>query len=79
MAEEQQQRRYSSDLVKISFNLTPSELQNLRDFARRRGLSQTDTIRRALVNDMYLYDAKQEGNKLLLRSKNGELREIVLP
>ncbi len=65
---------------RITFNLLESEYEELEAFAREKGITKTDALRRALNLAATLYEATDEkGETLLTRSEDGELQRILLP
>lgn len=63
--------------VKVTFNMLESEYATLEQLSRKRGISKTEVLRRALVMEKYLEDAVSEGAKLLIETKKG-IRELLL-
>lgn len=68
----------TTERVKVSFNLTPQEVERLKDLASKRGVTATDVLRRALATEFYIYDTYAEGGKLLIEEPGKPTRELVL-
>lgn len=64
-------------LVKASFNLTESELEELRDVAAARGITVTQVLREALADRRFLADQRAENNKILVESPDGEISRVI--
>lgn len=64
--------------VKVSFNLPPDELEQLRSLAERRSDTVTDTLRRAIALELLADQVARRGSKLLIADPDGNMREIVL-
>jgi uncharacterized protein YnzC (UPF0291/DUF896 family) len=62
--------------VNVSVNLSQEVVNVLREPSNRRGLSMTEAIEQALLNDKYLSDIKKEGSKVRV-TKNGKQMEQV--
>lgn len=63
--------------VKVTFNMLDSEYATLEQLAKKRGISKTEVLRRALSMEKYLEDAVSGGAKVLIETKNG-IRELLL-
>ncbi len=63
---------------RTSFNLSPEAEEAVRELARRRGVSMGEVIRRALSTEKFLADRQAEGAKVLIRERDGSLREVVM-
>ena len=64
--------------VKLTVNITPEELEELRKLAKRNGRTVTEELRRAITSHGYFSDAIDKGEKVLLKGKGSELREVLL-
>ncbi|TCC43446.1 ribbon-helix-helix protein, CopG family [Kribbella sindirgiensis] len=69
-------------IVRLSVNLAADAMDTLRWLANRRGLSLTETIRRAITVLKFIEDEVDKGNKLAVveTDANGQerVREILL-
>lgn len=63
---------------RTSFNLSSEAEEAVRELARRRGVSMGEVIRRALSTEKFLADRQAEGAKVLIRERDGSLREVVM-
>jgi hypothetical protein len=63
---------------RTSINLSPEAEEAVRELARRRGVSMGEVIRRALSTEKFLSDRQAEGAKVLIRERDGTLREVVM-
>ncbi|WUJ73839.1 ribbon-helix-helix protein, CopG family [Kribbella soli] len=72
----------TSSIVRLSVNLAADAMEVLRWLANRRGLSLTETIRRAITVLKFIEDEVDKGNKLAVveTDANGQerVREILL-
>ena len=62
--------------VNVSVNLSQEVVDVLRELANRRGLSMTETIEQAILNDKYLSDIKKEGSKVLVTKNGKEMQQV---
>lgn len=63
---------------KVLVNLSEEDMEKLRAFAKKHGITMTDVIRRALATEQFLDEAKDEGSQILIRDKEKNFRELVL-
>lgn len=73
--------RASSALVKISVNLPEEVYTAIRDLAARRGVTQTEILRRAISIEKFLEDLRDQGNgqvELIVQAA-GKTRQVVFP
>jgi hypothetical protein len=63
---------------RTSFNLSPEAEEAVRELSRRRGVPMGEVIRRALSTERFLADRQAEGAKILIRERDGSLREVVM-
>jgi hypothetical protein len=69
----------SNEIVKLSFNIPKDEAEELRRLADERRTTITQTLRSAIADEKFLRDQIAEDGKILLESKHGKLRELILP
>jgi hypothetical protein len=69
----------SQDVVKLSFNLPRAEAEELRRLAEERQTTITQTLRSAIADEKLLRKQIEDDGKILFESKNGRLRELILP
>ena len=67
------------DTVKLSANLSRDVVDALRELAGKRGVSMTEVLRQAISQDKYFQDAADRGDKVLVASKSGRMREVLTP
>jgi len=63
-AEVTEDKAFRSDLIRLSVNLNLETAAALREFADRRGLSFTESIRRVISIAHYLENEISEGRKI---------------
>lgn len=63
---------------RTSFNLSPEAEETVRELSRRRGVPMGEVIRRALSTEKFLADRQAAGAKVLIRERDGTLREVVM-
>jgi uncharacterized protein YnzC (UPF0291/DUF896 family) len=62
--------------VKVSVNLSEEVVNVLRELANRRGITMTEAIEQAILNDKYLNDIKEEGSKILVTKSGKETQQV---
>ena len=67
-----------SDTVKLSANLSRPVANTLKELAERRGVSMTEMLRQAISHEKFFQDAVDQDEKVLVRDRNGNYREIIL-
>jgi hypothetical protein len=65
--------------VKLNVNLGQPVAQALKTLADRHGVTVTEEVRRTISVAKYLDDRLSEGGRVLVESKDGQVRELVLP
>lgn len=68
----------AAERVKVTVNLTQDDVDELRRQADRDGITMTDAIRRSIAIGKLVTTAAVNGEKVLIRSRNGETRQIEL-
>jgi predicted transcriptional regulator len=63
--------------VKMSVNLPEEAVENLRAIAEKNGITLTAALRQSIANEKFLEDELQNGEKLLIESDKGPLRQVV--
>lgn len=66
------------DTVKISANLPQATYEQLQWIASQRGTTMTEVLRRAVGNEAYFLDQTAKGSKIIEKSPNGTLSELLL-
>jgi hypothetical protein len=64
-------------IVKASFNLPESELNELKRLAVRRSMSATQVLRQALTSEVFIQELADRGAKLLVQEPNRPIQQIV--
>ena len=64
--------------VKVTVNLRPEDLETLRAIAKRRKITLTEAIRRAIAMERFVEAALADGGNLLVEQKDKRLRQLVL-
>ncbi len=70
-------RPRSSHRVNVDFSEDAYEV--LTDIAHRRGKTISGVLRDALALEKWYEDTKDEGGRVLVERKSGELRELLRP
>lgn len=66
----------SDDLTKITANFTPPAVHALLSAAAVDGLSNTDTLNRAVIAWAQLVAERDAGNSLFVHQPDGSMREL---
>ena len=64
--------------VKVTVNLTEDDVSELREQAERDGITVTDVIRWSIAVGKLVTSAARNGEKVLIRGHNGDVRQIEL-
>lgn len=64
--------------VKVTVNLRPEDLETLRAIAKRRKITMTEALRRAIAMERFVDAAIADGGNLLVEQKDKRLRQLVL-
>jgi hypothetical protein len=64
--------------VKVTVNLRPEDLETLRAIAKRRKITMTEALRRAIAMERFVEAAIADGGNLLVEQKDKRLRQLVL-
>jgi hypothetical protein len=68
----------NTPLVKASFNLPADELDEIRREAADRHVTVTQVLREALADRRFLNEQQRMNKKILLKSQDGEVAEVIL-
>lgn len=64
--------------IKITVNLPRDTVDTVKLLARKRGVTNTELIRRAIAAEKFLDDVISAGHKVLFRDEEtGDMRELV--
>lgn len=66
------------DCVRITLNILPEELKAVEEMAESLGVTKAEVIRRAIRVEEFIQKSKQNREKLLIESHEGELSEVLL-
>ena len=64
--------------VKVTVNLPEATVEALKQIASARGTTVTEALRQIIENQRYLYQAIQQGSKILVEKPDREIRELVM-
>jgi hypothetical protein len=64
--------------VRLSVNLSVESAETLRALIRRKGLTITEGIRRAIAVWKFVEDESSRGNQLAVIETDGSIRKVVL-
>jgi Ribbon-helix-helix protein, copG family len=64
--------------VRLSVNLSAESAETLRALIRRKGLTITEGIRRAIIVWKFVEDENTNGNQLAVIEQDGSIRKVVL-
>ena len=64
--------------VRLSINLSVESAETLRSLIRRKGLTITEGIRRAIAVWKFVEDENSNGNQLAVIEQDGSIRKVVL-
>ena len=68
--------RTQSTVRRVTASLRPRDENNLESVAEDAGLSENDAIRKALATEAFVQETLKEGGSILVRSKDGTVREV---
>jgi hypothetical protein len=64
--------------VRLSVNLSVESAETLRALIRRKGLTITEGVRRAIAVWKFVEDENSNGNQLAVIEPDGSIRKVVL-
>jgi hypothetical protein len=64
--------------VRLSVNLSVESAETLRGLTRRKGLTITEGIRRAIAVWRFIEDENNNGNQIAVIEHDGSIRKVVL-
>lgn len=67
-----------SAVKSITIRLAGSALNEIRQKAEKRGITINEFVRRAIGTEVFLMDAKDEKQEILLRDPSGQLQKVIL-
>jgi hypothetical protein len=79
ISELQDQADESQDrTVRLSVNLSAESAENFRTLIKRKGLTITEGIRRAIAVWKFVEDETQRGNQIAVIERDESVRKVVL-
>ena len=67
-----------SKVFKTSVNLPDVTLAALESIAKKRGKTMSQVIRDAIATEQVLQDASDDNSKILIKDKDGSIRQLIL-
>jgi len=64
--------------VKVTVNLTEDDVAELKEQAERDSITMTDALRRSIAVGKLVTTAVRNGEKVLIQSPQGDIRQIEL-
>lgn len=64
-------------IVKVSLNLSKSEVDIMKALAKRRGTTVTAVFRSAIASEKFFDDTIKDGGKVLVEDKRGRMTQVV--
>ena len=61
---------------RVTASLRRRDEENLEEVAEAAGLSQNDAIRKALATEAFIQEAIKSGGSILVRDKDGVIKEV---
>ena len=68
----------SDGSVRLSVNLSPEVAAVLKELVRRKGTNISDAVRDAIATEAYLMDETDNDSKVLIKEKDGTLKQVIL-
>lgn len=67
----------AAKIIKMSVNLPISVVKELRELSEKRNTTMTEVLRRAIGTEKFIQDVMDEGGKILVEDKDGDIRQLV--
>lgn len=67
------------ELVKVSMNLPPEDVEAIDEIARQKHITKTDVVRRGITMERFIEDLRSEKAKLLVERPDGTIERVLLP
>ena len=64
--------------VKVTVNLSEEDVEALKEIAARRGITLTESIRRAIAMERFVDEAQVSGAKILIEEPDKSVRQLVI-
>lgn len=68
----------TSETQRLTLRLSGEAMEAIRKVADKRGLTTTEVIRRAIGTELFLTEAQERGERILLEDSHRRVREVVL-
>ncbi len=62
---------------RMSISLPADSVEQLDYLVAKQGISQNETIRKAIATETYIQKAKEEGSSILVRKSDNSMMEVV--
>lgn len=66
-----------SKAKRMSVALSQDEAEILEWLAAEQGITQKEALRKAIALEAYLYKERKVGSKILFRTTDGDVREVL--
>jgi len=66
-----------ADTIKISANLSPEVVDALKTIAKKRGITMTEALRRAISTEKFLLDTIEDNGKILIEDKKKNMHQVI--
>ncbi|MGH8524911.1 MAG: ribbon-helix-helix protein, CopG family [Gammaproteobacteria bacterium] len=63
-------------MKKVTVNLSDETIEDLREVAKKRGITLTEAIRQAIATEKFVQKEREEGGKVLIEKRGGRVREV---
>lgn len=67
----------SKKSVRISANLPQEDFDLLKELADALNITMTDVLRRGIQNEQFFRSIKEEGSRLMVRTRGGSLNTVI--
>lgn len=64
-------------IKKVTINLPEEQILFLKGIAKKKNITFTDAIRRAIAFESFFVEQEDKGRKILVEEKDRRLREII--
>ncbi len=65
-------------MTRLNVTFSENAYRTLEELAKQRGTSKAEILRDSIALEKWFEEARQEGGKILIEKKNGELREVFI-
>ena len=67
-----------AEKTKLTVNLSEEVTATLKALASERGTSVTEILRQAISTEKFLLTEVKEGSKILIKDRDGNMKELLL-